>query len=474
MTNPAHKSNPRQWRLLPDERRVILMTGDFIVSLIAVIIAILLWSGPDWLGLSLEFLRDRIPWWFYLLPLLWMFLLMELYDVQHASNIRHTLTGILFSAAGFLGVYLLIYFSSKPDSMPRLGVAIFIGVTVLLTILWRLIYIRIFTAPQFLRRVLIIGAGRAGTNLAEKITKLKPMPFTLIGFIDDDPAKQGHMIAGFPVIGTSKELLRLADEHQVTDLVMAIMNEVGSETFDTLIAAEEQGLSITSMPLMYEQLLGRVPIFLLKSDWILRTFYDRSHAGGFYDLVKRLFDLIGGLAVGLLMIPVFPIVALVILLESGWPIIYSQKRLGKSSKEYTIYKFRTMRQDAEKDGKAKMAVQNDDRVTRVGRFLRKSHIDEFPQFINVLSGEMSLVGPRAERPELVKELEQVVPFYRARLLVKPGVTGWAQVNYGYASNAEETAIKLEYDLYYIQYRNLLLDIVIIIKTITSVIGFKGQ
>jgi len=133
-----------------------------------------------------------------------------------------------------------------------------------------------------------------------------------------------------------------------------------------------------------------------------------------------------------------------------------------------------MKQDAEKDGKPKMAIENDQRITRIGKFLRKSHLDEFPQFINVLKGEMSLVGPRAERPELVEELEKVVPFYRARLLIKPGVTGWAQINYGYASNAEETAVKLEYDLYYIQHRNLLLDFSIMLRTFSTMIGFRGQ
>lgn len=141
---------------------------------------------------------------------------------------------------------------------------------------------------------------------------------------------------------------------------------------------------------------------------------------------------------------------------------------------YRITKFRTMRQDAEKDGKARMATENDDRVTRIGRFLRKSHLDELPQFLSVLLGTMSVVGPRAERPELVNTLQEQIPFYRARLFVKPGITGWAQVNYGYASNIQQTITKLEYDLYYIKHRNLILDVMIIFRTVGNVFGLKGQ
>ncbi len=154
--------------------------------------------------------------------------------------------------------------------------------------------------------------------------------------------------------------------------------------------------------------------------------------------------------------------------------LFSQDRLGMNGQTYRITKFRTMRQDAEKDGKARMATENDDRVTKVGRFLRKSHLDELPQFFSVLIGTMSLVGPRAERPELVNTLQEQIPFYRARLFVKPGITGWAQVNYGYASNIEQTITKLEYDLYYIKHRSLVLDLMIIFRTVGAVFGLKGQ
>jgi len=171
---------------------------------------------------------------------------------------------------------------------------------------------------------------------------------------------------------------------------------------------------------------------------------------------------------------IYPPVALAILLDSGFPIFYSQDRLGKNGQVYKIFKFRTMTQNAEEDGEARLASENDTRITRVGRFLRKSHLDEFPQFFNVLRGDMSLTGPRAEQVELVNVLQEEVPFYRARLLVKPGLTGWAQVNYGYAATVAQTIIKLEYDLYYIKHRNLWLDLTILFRTVGTVIGFRGQ
>ncbi|NMC12870.1 MAG: sugar transferase, partial [Chloroflexi bacterium] len=156
------------------------------------------------------------------------------------------------------------------------------------------------------------------------------------------------------------------------------------------------------------------------------------------------------------------------------PIFYSQVRSGKRDVPYTIFKFRTMRRDAEADGRPQWAVEDDQRATKVGKFLRKTHLDELPQFLNVLRGEMSLIGPRAERPELVALFEKHVPFYRARLLVKPGMAGWAQVNFGYASTIDETITKLEYDLYYIKHRNLFLDFIILFRTPSTVFGFRGR
>lgn len=246
------------------------------------------------------------------------------------------------------------------------------------------------------------------------------------------------------------------------------------QTFQTLLDAQELGIEITRMPVVYEELRQRVPIEILETDWILRSFVDSTWVSGFYLAGKRFLDIIGGIFGFLLLLVILPVVGLAIVIDNGFPIFYSQPRLGKGGITYPIIKFRTMRRDAEADGKPRWATEDDERATRVGRFLRKTHIDEIPQFVNILRGEMSLVGPRSERPELVTYFQKHVPFYRARLMVKPGLTGWAQIHFGYAASIDETKIKLEYDLYYIKHRNLSMDLITLIRTPGTMFGMRGQ
>jgi lipopolysaccharide/colanic/teichoic acid biosynthesis glycosyltransferase len=244
--------------------------------------------------------------------------------------------------------------------------------------------------------------------------------------------------------------------------------------FQNLLMAQEQGLDIATMQEVYESLLGRVPINLLDSEWVIRSFVSHTPNGGFYRLFKRLMDLAISLVGLVFLVGLFPIIAVIILIDSGKPVIYSQERLGRGGVPYRIYKFRTMKNTMDMEKEALVTSTNDPRVTRAGRFLRKVHLDELPQVINVLMGDMSWVGPRSERSELVEIFQKVVPFYRARMLVKPGVTGWAQINQPYAETVEETAIKLEYDLYYIEHANILMDITILLRTFGAVLGFKGR
>jgi exopolysaccharide biosynthesis polyprenyl glycosylphosphotransferase len=470
------KSN--HWRLRPRERRILLLLGDFIVAVFALGIALYLWaSAADYLGFSLEFIQKRVPLWFYLLPLFWLIFLVELYDVHRAGNWSATVRNVLIAAIMGLGLYLLLYFyfNDPPKSLlPRRGVAGFVVAVVILTLVWRYIYIRVFTAPQFLRRVILVGAGKAGQTLLQVINNLTPPPFHVVGIVDDDPQKNGTVIEGYRVLGGSECLLNLIEDLDITDIFVAVSGELQGQTFQTLLDAQERGIVITRMPVVYEELLGRVPIRLLEADWILRSFVDENQKSGFYEAGKRLLDLLGGIIGVVFFLLVLPFISLAIFIDSGRPIFYSQMRAGRGAQPYTIFKFRTMRQDAEADGRPQWAREDDKRATRVGRFLRKTHLDELPQFINVLRGEMSLVGPRAERPELIELFQRHVPFYRARLLVKPGITGWAQINYGYASTIEETVVKLEYDLYYIKHRNLLLDFVILLRTPATMFSFQGQ
>jgi exopolysaccharide biosynthesis polyprenyl glycosylphosphotransferase len=464
----------KQLGLRLGERKIILLLGDLSVSTFSLFIALYFWSRPDWLNFSLEFLQERTPFWYYLMPALWVLLLVELYDVHRANRIGETIRGIFIASGVSLGIYLLVFFLSEPNSLPRRGVALFIFSCFILTFIWRLAYIKIFTNSIFTRRVMIIGAGRSGSALAKVVGEQQSLPFRLVGLVDDDPDKVGSIIEGYPVLGGCGQLLEIIESEGISDLIFSISNEMTPDMFESVMTAEERGVIVTSMPIAYEEILGRVPIFLLQADWILRNFLDQIHVSGFYEMIKRIMDILGGLSGCLLLVLVFPFVSLGILIDSGYPILYSQNRCGKSGRLYKIIKFRTMTRDAEKDGHARVAVENDERITRIGNILRKSHLDEIPQFINVLRGDMSLVGPRAERPELVEKFQKELPFYRARLLVPPGLTGWAQVNYGYASTLDEMAKKLEYDLYYIKHRNLLLDITILLRTFGAVAGLRGQ
>jgi exopolysaccharide biosynthesis polyprenyl glycosylphosphotransferase len=468
----------KPWRFRPAERRTLLFLGDLFTALLALGISVYFWAlGDAWLGVSQDFIAQRIPLWFYFLPLIWMLLLIELYDVQRAGSWKATLRGVGTAVLMGVGLYLLLffYFTDPPRSLlPRRGVAGFVLAAALLTLIWRYLYIRLFTTPQFMRRMLIVGAGETGKAMLTVFKELWPPPFYLVGMVDDDPGKLGQEINGHVVLGMGKELTRIVQEQNISDVLVAISGEMQGEMFQALLDAQEMGVEITRMPVMYEELLDRVPIEHLDTYWILRSFVDDAKVSAFYEVSKRLMDILGGLVGVLILLLLLPFVSLATMLDSGWPIFYSQTRLGKGGKSYEIIKFRTMRRDAEADGRPRWAKEDDERATRIGKFLRKTHIDEIPQIINVLRGEMSLVGPRSERPELVQHFQEHVPFYRARLLVKPGITGWAQVNFGYASTIEETKTKLEYDLYYIKHRNLLMDILIVLRTPWTVFGLRGR
>jgi exopolysaccharide biosynthesis polyprenyl glycosylphosphotransferase len=303
---------------------------------------------------------------------------------------------------------------------------------------------------------------------------LWPPPFQILGTIDDNPDMKGTEIEGVPVIGTHQDIFNLIDELEISDLIVAITGKLKPGMFQALLKAQEIGVELSRMPKVYEELLGRVPVQMLEADWILNSFIDQLRTSVFYELIKRLMDIIGSLIGLIFLCFLTPIIALAILLDDGAPIFYSQMREGRAGQHYKLYKFRTMYRNAEPNGNARWAKEDDRRATRTGRLLRKSHLDELPQLINVLRGEMSLVGPRAERPELVSDFEKNIPFYRARLLVKSGITGWAQINYGYAATVEETAVKLEYDLYYIKNRSLWMDILILLRTPATVYGFRGR
>jgi exopolysaccharide biosynthesis polyprenyl glycosylphosphotransferase len=464
-------------RLRPNEHRTILFLGDMLMGIVSVGGAIYTWIEYNrYVLINVLGIKPRkvpnfveAPIWFYLLPIIWTFLLVDLYEPHTAGNGRRTIRGIAIAAFVALVVYSLVFITSpEPGSLPRIGVGAFLVYASILTLAWRALFIRLYKTTGQMRRVLLVGAGKAGQTLARVYNSLLPRSFNLIGFIDDDIAKIGKSYEGIPVISSSAELLRVIDAYRISDLVVAVTGAIRGETFQMILDAQERGVEVTRMPVLYEEMTGRVPVHHLESDWMIRSFVDGLRISGFYELAKRLLDILGGI-LGLIIFAVtFPFLGLAVYLDSGLPIFYSQNLLGRGGQIFKIFKYRTMCQNADADGEVLITQENDPRVTRVGNFLRKTGLYELPQFWNVLRGEMSLVGPRAERPELVTEHQKQVPFYRARLLVKPGLTGWAQINYGYVATVKETTAKIEYDLYYIRHRTFGMDFQIILRSLGTV------
>lgn len=489
-------------RLRPREHRTILFFGDLLMAIASIFAAIETWrqyiqynvnleaakivDEAQLLGRTVDFARAQelagrilstnvnVPGWFYLLPVVWLVLLVELYEPHVAGSGRQTTRGIAIAALLGLIAFSLLFITRQETDLPRVGVGAFLFFASLLTLGWRMFFIRIYKRTGQLRRILLIGAGRAGQTLAELYNSLAPRSFSIIGFVDDDLQKVGEIYHDIPVLGTSEHLLDLIDDNRISDIIVSINGEIHGSTFQTILDAQEKGVDVTRMPILYEEMTGRVPIHHLESDWIIRSFVDGLSVSGFYLLFKRLMDIMGAL-VGLMILAItLPFLALAIYFDSGLPIFYSQPRLGRGRTVFTIYKFRSMRKKSETSIDDRTTVVDDPRITRVGKFMRKTRLDELPQFWNVLRGDMSLVGPRAEVPKLVEEYQKQVPFYRARLLVKPGLTGWAQINFGYVSSVKDTSIKLEYDLYYIKHRTLTMDLQIILRTIGTVWRRTGR
>ncbi len=480
---PSTSTSSRRLSLRPAEQRVLLVLGDVGASFFAWLAAVTLWffmavPQPSWRS-WVDFLASR-PWWFYILPVLWVLLLVDLHDDSRAFNLHHTARGLMSVALLALALYLTAYFVLNVDRrvLPRVSVAAFIGFATLFVFLWRALYIRM--SQQTGRRVLIVGAGRHGRALVAALqNEPAGTPLHLVGYIDDDWTKHGRKYHGLPVLGDAKALLNVAQRHQITDAVVAIVGEIRGELFQALLDLQSYGVEVTHLHAFYEEVYQRVPISHLGANWLLDSFVDEARKSVYYEWAKRALDIAAALVGLALLGAMAPFIALAIWLESGRPILFKQTRVGRHGRLFTVYKFRTMwprdRVPAS-DGTTNRWADDEEvrRVTRVGRILRKSHLDEFPQFWNVLAGHMSVVGPRPEQPKLVETLEKTIPFYRARLLVKPGITGWAQIKYGYAASVQDTERKLEYDLYYIKHRNILLDLLIILRTLASVLGFRGH
>jgi exopolysaccharide biosynthesis polyprenyl glycosylphosphotransferase len=314
------------------------------------------------------------------------------------------------------------------------------------------------------RRVLLIGSGPLASEVIEELNRDRA-PFTVVGVIGEVTEADGDLVS----LGTLEQLADVV-EAQRPDLVILSDDGIGASAVEPLLDLAALGFKVVGISHFFEHALGRVPLRHLTPAWFMSMMHLRQKA--YTRVAKRAFDLVVA-SVGLLIVaPLLPLLAGLVRLTRG-RIVYRQIRIGEGGRHYTMYKFRTMRADAEGTGPL-FARERDPRVTRVGRLLRQTHLDEIPQLWNVLKGEMSIVGPRPERPEFVEMLEQTVPFWTRRLLVKPGITGWAQLRCGYAYDSDSTAEKLSYDLWYLRNRNVVVDLAICAKTVPALLFKQGR
>ena len=320
-------------------------------------------------------------------------------------------------------------------------------------------------------RVLVLGTGQDAAAVERAFHTLPGAGVTLVGFYPVDSGNPTGLFSK-PVLSSALSLDVEVDRLNVDEIIVAVREQRGGTLPLThLLNCRLGGIRVTDMSAFFERVTGEVPVDSLKASWLI--YGDGFRQGWARRMMKRSFDMLAAFLLLVVAAPVMIAAAIAIYFESGRPIIFRQERVGLGGRTFLLLKFRSMCADAEKDGVPKWASTGDARVTRVGQFLRRSRIDELPQIFNVLKGEMSFVGPRPERPYFVAQLSEQVPFYGARHTVKPGLTGWAQVRYSYGASVEDSVRKLQYDLYYIKNHTLLLDLMVLCKTVKVVLRGDG-
>ena len=343
----------------------------------------------------------------------------------------------------------------------------------LAVILLRLVFLRIVDSEQLVRRVVILGAGDFAASLLDEYQRnMRALGIRVIGCISDNTRCS---VTDDHLLPTPYDLYKFCRQNKVSEIVVAQQERRRSVVswlpVPELMECKLRGIAVTNGIDFYERELKKAKLDMVHPSWIV--FSDGFKASKSRDFAKRSLDLLISLSLLVLMLPFILLTALAVFLETGRPVLYSQKRVGMLGREFRIFKFRSMRQDAEKDGKARWASANDNRITRVGAFIRNTRLDELPQIYNVIRGEMSIVGPRPERPEFVSELKEKIPFYDTRHYVKPGLMGWAQLKYPYGASVEDARGKLEYDLYYSKNHSLVMDLLIMIQTVEVILLGKG-
>lgn len=448
----------QRYSLNSSERRALMVTLD------AALLLVLAWlvaqhvGGP---GSAVSLSLVTVSGW------LFMGQMTGMYDLHTAARVRPCLTAI-WAAALLVTMVFATFFFSKPYFIGRERlVSIAFGAPILLSI-WRLVYIRFLGSEHLLRRILILGGGGSGRALLRAINGNSGHGVAVAGIIDDDPSLRGATIEQAPVLGDSSRIISAVTSLGIEEVVLAISQPTNEALFEGLAECYERGIAVSLMPHMYEDVARQVPVEHVGRHWLGAVPLGRS-GGGVYHVLKRLLDIVCACLGLVAAAPLMLLIALMIRATSRGPVLFRQARVGLRGQVFNIVKFRTMRFNVEPDEEPVTPP-----VTWVGRWLRLMHLDELPQLLLVLTGKMSLVGPR---PFMLEEHERgakAIRLYAARYSVRPGVTGWAQIQCKHPSSGADDVTKLRYDLYYVKHGSLMLDATILARTLVYVLGLGGR
>jgi len=455
-------------------KSLLLLLEEGLLVLLSLLCAVKLrfWGNPAELALYVTFPEFAVQCGIVVVVCLVCFYLNDLYNLSAAFDSVDRVLRIeqsLGAASLLLGLLYFLF----PNLLLSRGVfiiAMLLATT--MTVVSRKAFEKVWqlTAPR--QSVAILGTGELALTTARELTRREDLSLKVEGFIATSSAPAApERLLGFPVLGAASELETVAGEHGISRIIVAMEDQRGLLPTRELVTLRVRGVRVEDASTALAGLTGRVALRAVKPSWFV--FSEGFHRSPWNDSLKRIGDLFFGLIGLILSSPIMLAVAVAVRLDSKGPAIYHQTRVGRMGKHFEVLKFRSMRVDAEEVSGAQWATENDPRVTRVGRFIRKYRLDELPQFFNVIRGDMSFVGPRPERPCFVKDLKQQIPYYDERHSVRPGLTGWAQVQYKYGATVEDAYNKLEYDLFYLKNVSLTFDLLIILQTIRIILAGRG-
>jgi len=400
----------------------------------------------------------------------------EMYNLQVASNQFQVIKSIVLTSSTTVLIYLLtpLYTPTLPSN--RLQILFFYLAIFMALLLWRLFYVRFLASSRFVKKVILICDKDQAEELISGLENVDPH-YKVMGYVNSDSIQNSNPKRGKDYVQNIDidKLEAFVIKNSVSEVVIASQKTDGITVnlYNQLIHLLENGYVIREYTQVYETITHRIPVQYVARDFYRYFPFSRSNQNQLYLLMVRIVEILislGGLIIGAVLLP---FILIGNALANRGRLFYTQDRVGKNGEIFKILKFRTMVKNAESNG-AVFTTVNDSRITAFGKFLRKTRIDEFPQFLNILKGDMAVIGPRPERPVFVSEIAEVMPFYETRHVVKPGLTGWAQVNYAYGETIDDSLIKLQYDLYYIKHRSIFLDINIVLKTFSTILFYRGQ